>query len=140
MTFRSQREVSIIWASHDKNVNDDAGIVKCPGGYGSTAIYQGVNDDGSVAYYIYAIGFDEMLKGGSVSKDNVKATPEEKPDVPDDGTDKPDAPDKQEKPSRRASQKLPQTGDEPRVGAAILALLLAGCVLLAMGSALRRRA
>jgi len=65
--------VSIIWASHDKNVNDDAGIVKCSGGYGSTAIYQGVNDDGSVAYYIYAIGFDEMTKGGSVSKDAASA-------------------------------------------------------------------
>lgn len=39
----------------------------------ATSIYQGVNDDGSVAYYIYAIGFDEMTKGGSVSKDAASA-------------------------------------------------------------------
>jgi len=66
--------VSIIWASHDANVQDEgAGIVKCPGGYGSSVIYQGLNSDGSTAYYIYAVGFNELRAGGSVSSDAAAA-------------------------------------------------------------------
>lgn len=66
--------ISIIWASHDANVQDEGvGIVKCPGGYGSSVIYQGLNSDGSTAYYIYAVGFNEMTAGGSVSSDAAAA-------------------------------------------------------------------
>lgn len=61
--------VSIVWGSHDENVHDEGtDIVKCPDGYGSCPIYQGLNEDGSTAYYIYAIGYYEMQKGGSTSQ------------------------------------------------------------------------
>ena len=48
--------VSIVWATHDLNVHDeDAGIVKCMDGV-SELIREGLNQDGSPAYYIYGIG------------------------------------------------------------------------------------
>ncbi|MCR4688918.1 MAG: hypothetical protein K5745_05120 [Saccharofermentans sp.] len=57
--------VSIIWADHDMNVNDDAtgGIVKCMDGKDSGVIFEG--EGGS--YYIYAIAHYDMTKGGEVS-------------------------------------------------------------------------
>lgn len=60
---------SIVWGSHDANVQDDDDVVKCNGGYGSSVIYEGVNGDGTTAYYIYAIGFYEMGQGGTTSSD-----------------------------------------------------------------------
>ena len=59
---------SIIWATHDRSVNDNAGIVKCMEGYSSGPVYTGLNDDGSPAYYIYGIGFYHMSSGGDVSR------------------------------------------------------------------------
>lgn len=62
--------VSIVWADHDKGVDDEGtNIVKGLGGYGSGPIYQGMNEDGSTAYHIYAIAFYEMKEGGQVSKE-----------------------------------------------------------------------
>ncbi|MBP3892663.1 MAG: hypothetical protein J6D34_01320 [Atopobiaceae bacterium] len=60
--------VSLIWADHDSAVDDEGtGIVKCAGGYGSGPIYEGRNEDGSAAYYIYVVAFYEMKQGGAVS-------------------------------------------------------------------------
>ena len=41
----STENIAILWASHDDNVSDDSDIVKCPGGYGSDVIYEGLNED-----------------------------------------------------------------------------------------------
>ena len=65
----SAENVAILWASHDANVYDDDGIVKCRGGYGSDVIYEGLNEDGSVAYYIYGIAHYEMTKGSDISRE-----------------------------------------------------------------------
>lgn len=68
--------VSIIWADHDQNAVDDAGVFKCvgePQGYLSEEIYEGKNDDGSTAYYIYGIGFYHMKNGGPDSRDAAEA-------------------------------------------------------------------
>ena len=43
--------------------------MKCPGGYGSDVIYEGLNEDGSVAYYIYGIAHYEMTKGSAISQE-----------------------------------------------------------------------
>lgn len=60
--------VSIIWGSHDKNVNDEGtGIVKVMGGTGSEPIYKGTNEDSSPAYYIYAIAHYDMSNGDGES-------------------------------------------------------------------------
>lgn len=56
----SAEDVSILWADHDAGVNDDAGIVFANAGYGSGLMKTGLNTDGSVAYYVYGIGFYEM--------------------------------------------------------------------------------
>lgn len=57
-------DMSILWASHDINVIDDAGIVfqdpKTDGYSGSGLMKTGYNEDGSVAYYIYGIAFNDM--------------------------------------------------------------------------------
>ncbi|MBQ9060726.1 MAG: hypothetical protein IJ128_06250 [Firmicutes bacterium] len=52
--------VSILWADHDENGVDDAGIIFGSGGEGSGLMKTGYNADGSVAYYIYGIAFYEM--------------------------------------------------------------------------------
>ena len=66
--------VSIIWGSHDMQADDrGADILKCAGGYGSCPIYEGKNADGSTAYLIYAIGFNEMRDGGEMSADAAAA-------------------------------------------------------------------
>ena len=61
-------DVSIVWASHDRNVEDDAGIVVCLGGDVSEAIRVAREPDGSVAYCVYAIGFNDMCAGEEQSK------------------------------------------------------------------------
>ena len=58
------RDVSIIWSEHDENVNDDAFVVACYEGFGPDYITAGFNEDGSVAYYIYAAGYNDMTAGG----------------------------------------------------------------------------
>lgn len=66
--------VSIIWASHDAEADDvGVGIVKCAGGHGSGPIFEGTNEDGSTAYCIYAIAFNEMRECGTVSEDAAAA-------------------------------------------------------------------
>lgn len=61
--------ISIIWADHDASVNDEGtGIVKCKEGLTSEVIYTGYNSDGSIAYYIYSVGFYHMLNGGETSQ------------------------------------------------------------------------
>ena len=60
--------VSIVWADHDMNVNDEGtDIVKCMGGTGSEEIFEGKNGDSSPAYYIYAIAHYEMSRGDGAS-------------------------------------------------------------------------
>ena len=55
--------VSIVWGTHDLNVHDEgAGIVKCMDGV-SEPIREGLNQDGSPAYYIYGIGHYDMANG-----------------------------------------------------------------------------
>ncbi|MDO4400048.1 MAG: hypothetical protein Q4D27_03750 [Coriobacteriia bacterium] len=63
------KQVSILWADHDAGVNDDAGIVFANGGKGSGLMYTAYNDDGSVAYYVYGIGFYEMATKSSSDTD-----------------------------------------------------------------------
>ena len=66
--------VSIIWASHDAAADDGgADIMKCVDGYGPCPIFEGTNDDGSTAYYVYAIAFNEMKTGGTISADAAAA-------------------------------------------------------------------
>ena len=65
--------ISIIWADHDTNVNDNAGIVKCVGGTGSGQIFAGTNTDSSPAYYIYAIGHYDMTEGDGRSTEAAAA-------------------------------------------------------------------
>ena len=65
--------VSIIWADHDKNVNDNAGIVKCMDGTDSGQIFTGTNADNSSAYYIYAIGHYDMTEGDGRSTEAAAA-------------------------------------------------------------------
>ena len=60
--------MSIIWADHDANVTDDAGIVKVDGGYNSGQIFVQNDADGNPLYYIYGIGYYEMIKGGTTSQ------------------------------------------------------------------------
>ncbi len=60
---------AILWASHDENVDDTESIVKCMGGYGSGVIFEGKNEDGSTAYYVYGIGHYEMSAGSAVSQE-----------------------------------------------------------------------
>ena len=64
---------SIIWADHDMGVQDDAGIVKGMGGYESGPIFTGKKRDGTPAYYIYCIGFYDMLDGGETSRNAAQA-------------------------------------------------------------------
>ena len=60
--------VSIIWGTHDQNVNDEGtGIVKVMGGTGSEPVYKGANEDSSPAYYIYAIAHYDMSNGDGES-------------------------------------------------------------------------
>ena len=60
--------VSIIWGTHDQNVNDEGtGIVKVMGGTGSEPVYKGTNEDSSPAYYIYAIAHYDMSNGDGES-------------------------------------------------------------------------
>ncbi len=58
----SKDDMSLIWADHDKNVEDDADIIYGDDGSGSGLIYTGINSDGTVAYYIYSIAFNDMKK------------------------------------------------------------------------------
>ena len=55
-------DISILWASHDENAEDDAGILFGGGGTGSGVMKAGLNEDGSAAYYIYGIAFNDMEK------------------------------------------------------------------------------
>ena len=61
----SKEQVSILWASHDKKVTDDAGIVFGSGGSGSGLMYTGKNEDGDVTYYVYGIAFNDMKKAAN---------------------------------------------------------------------------
>ncbi len=58
------RNVSIIWSEHDENVVDDAFVVSCYEGFGPEYIMGGYNEDGSIAYYLYAVGYNDMTAGG----------------------------------------------------------------------------
>lgn len=58
-------DIHILWADHDGGVTDDAGIVFADGGYGSGVMREGLNGDGSVAYYVYGIAYNEMLSARS---------------------------------------------------------------------------
>ena len=59
--------VSIVWATHDMGVNDEGtGIVKCMDGV-SEPIREGLDQDGSPAYYIYGIGHYDMANGNELS-------------------------------------------------------------------------
>ena len=54
--------VSIVWADHDESVIDkDTDIVKCIDEEPSQQIFEGYNNDGTPAYYIYCISFYEMV-------------------------------------------------------------------------------
>lgn len=50
-------QMSVIWASHDANGFDDAGIMFGRDGRGSGLLKTGYNADRSAAYYIYGIAF-----------------------------------------------------------------------------------
>ena len=65
---RSSYDMSILWADHDENVNDDAGIVFAKGGTGSGLMKTGVNKDGTPAYYIYGIAFYDMTEADLAEK------------------------------------------------------------------------
>ena len=61
--FPSLKPVSgatILWADHDEDVIDDAGMVFTNGGYGSSLMKVGKNADGTIAYYIYGISYFDM--------------------------------------------------------------------------------
>lgn len=57
---KTNEDMSILWADHDENVNDDANIVFADKGEGSGLMKTGVNRDGTAAYYIYGIAFYDM--------------------------------------------------------------------------------
>ena len=59
-TGLSASNVSIVYGSHDTNCTDGAGILKCKGDNTSDLIYTGLNTDGSVAYYVYGVAFQDM--------------------------------------------------------------------------------
>ena len=58
--LNEENSVSILWADHDENMVDDKGILFADEGYGSGLMKKGLNFDGSVAYYVYGIGYYEM--------------------------------------------------------------------------------
>ena len=65
--------VSIVWASHDENVNDEGtGIVKCMNGV-SELLREGTNGDNSPAYYVFGIGFYDMTNEKATSADAAAA-------------------------------------------------------------------
>ena len=57
---KTNEDMSILWADHDENVNDDAKIVFADKGEGSGLMKTGLNKDGTPAYYIYGISFYDM--------------------------------------------------------------------------------
>ena len=57
---RSKEDMSLLWAETDVNVNDNAEIVFASGGNGSGLMRTGLNGDGSVAYYIYGVAYNEL--------------------------------------------------------------------------------
>lgn len=59
-TSITQENASILWASHDEKLNDDCGIVFGKDGSNSGLMYTGKNADGSLAYYVYGIAFNDM--------------------------------------------------------------------------------
>ena len=59
---KGKDDMSILWADHDANAVDDAGILFADDGTGSGLMKTGYNEDGSVAYYIYGIAFYEMTR------------------------------------------------------------------------------
>ena len=63
----TNRNVSIVYGSHDAGCNDDAEIMKCQSSSG--LIYTGLEDDGSVAYYIYGVSYDSMTDASSGQSD-----------------------------------------------------------------------
>lgn len=58
----SKDNTALLWASHDKKITDDTGIVFGNSGSGSGVMYTGKKADGSVAYYVYGIAFYDMQK------------------------------------------------------------------------------
>ena len=66
---------AIIWADHDRGVIDDTepGMVQGMDGVGSGPVYEGLNEDGTTAYYVYAVGFYHMTSGGEVSQEAAAA-------------------------------------------------------------------
>ncbi len=56
----SPEDMSILWGDHDANATDDAGIMFADKGEGSGLMKEGLNSDGSTAYYIYGIAFYDM--------------------------------------------------------------------------------
>ncbi len=65
------RNFSIIWADHDSGVNDDANVVVSKGGNASGKIFSVEDEDTTPIYYIYAVGFNAMTKGGETSRDSA---------------------------------------------------------------------
>ena len=63
------RFLALVAGDHDTDVEDGVGILQCADGYESGEIYMGVNSDGSRAYFVYAIGYKDMLEGGPASAD-----------------------------------------------------------------------
>ena len=59
---KPMEDISILWASHDQNAVDDSGIMFGADGTGSGVMKTGINEDGSAAYYIYGIAFNDMAK------------------------------------------------------------------------------
>ena len=57
----SNKNVSIVYGSHDAGAVDNADILKCKPTGSSTHIYTGYNDNGEVSYYVYGIAYDDML-------------------------------------------------------------------------------
>ena len=65
------RNFSIIWADHDSGVNDDANVVVSKNGNASGKIFSVEDEDTTPIYYIYAVGFNAMTKGGETSRDSA---------------------------------------------------------------------
>ena len=64
-------ELDIIYGSHDAGANDDAGILNCKNTNSSGLVYTGLNGDGSVAYYVYGIAYNDMETASNTSAVNA---------------------------------------------------------------------
>ncbi|MCQ2424692.1 MAG: VWA domain-containing protein [Lachnospiraceae bacterium] len=67
-------EVDIIYGSHDANANDDANIMNCKATGSSGLVYTGKNGDGTTAYYVYGIAYNDMTSSGNSAAVNAFTT------------------------------------------------------------------